>query len=215
MRLSLRRSHRACWRGPLTIGITVLGEVPEGLALLRSGAAPGDDLWVSGCLGDARLALEVFRGHAELPGDAFSAVREAMERPQPRVALGQALRGVATAAIDLSDGLLGDLGHIRRRSGVGATLWLDALPRSAALDAQPDALKRECLLAGGDDYELLFTAPPSAAEAVRAAGLSSGTPVTRIGRIEPAAAGMKVYAEAHGRDPLDLSAYASFDHFKA
>ena len=201
--------------GPLMIGITVFGEVPEGLALLRSGAAPGDELWVSGCLGDARLALEVFRGHAELPGDAFSAVREAMERPQPRVALGQALRGVASAAIDLSDGLLGDLGHIRRRSGVGATVWLDALPRSAALAAQPQALQRECLLAGGDDYELLFTAPAGAADAVRAAGLASGTPVTRIGRIEPAAVGMKVFAEAHGRDPLDLSAFAGFDHFKS
>ncbi len=201
--------------GPLTIGITVFGEVPEGLALLRSGAAPGDELWVSGCLGDARLALEVFRGHAELPGDAFSAVREAMERPQPRVALGQALRGVASAAIDLSDGLLGDLGHIRRRSDVGATVWLDALPRSAALAAQPQALQRECLLAGGDDYELLFTAPAGAADAVRAAGLASGTPVTRIGRIEPSAVGMKVFAEAHGRDPLDLSAFAGFDHFKS
>ncbi|MEK8030408.1 thiamine-phosphate kinase [Ideonella sp. DXS29W] len=201
--------------GPLTIGITVFGEVPEGLALLRSGAMPGDDVWVSGCLGDARLALEVFRGHAALPGEAFTAVREAMERPQPRVALGQALRGVATSAIDLSDGLLGDLAHIRRRSRVGATLWLETLPRSAALDAMPEALQRECLLAGGDDYELLFTAPPSAAEAVRAAGLASGTPVTRIGCIEPAAIGMRVFCETHGSEPLDLSAYAGFDHFKS
>jgi thiamine-monophosphate kinase len=201
--------------GPLTITITVLGQVPPGQALLRSGARAGDELWVSGCLGDARLALEVFRGRAELPGEAFSAVRDAMERPQPRVALGQALRGIASAAIDLSDGLLGDLGHIRRRSGVGATLWLDALPRSAALDAQPDPLRRECLLAGGDDYELLFTAAAERADAVRAAGLASGTPVTRIGRIEPAAAGFKVFAEAHGREPLDLSGLAGFDHFKA
>jgi len=200
--------------GPLTIGITAMGQVPPGQALLRSGARAGDELWVSGCLGDARLALEVFRGRVELPGEAFGAVREAMERPQPRVALGLALRGIATAAIDLSDGLLGDLGHVRRRSGVGATLWLDALPRSAALAAQPVNVQRECLLAGGDDYELLFTAPASAAEAVRAAGVASGTPVTCIGRIEPAAEGLKVYAEAHGREPLDLAAFASFDHFK-
>ena len=200
--------------GPLTIGITAMGQVPPGQALLRSGARAGDELWVSGCLGDARLALEVFRGRVELPGEGFGAVREAMERPQPRVALGLALRGIATAAIDLSDGLLGDLGHVRRRSGVGATLWLDTLPRSAALAAQPVSVQRECLLAGGDDYELLFTAPPSAAEAVRAAGVASGTPVTCIGRIEPAAEGLKVYAEAHGREPLDLAAFASFDHFK-
>lgn len=200
--------------GPLTIGITAMGQVPPGQALLRSGARAGDELWVSGCLGDARLALEVFRGRVELPGEAFGAVREAMERPQPRVALGLALRGIATAAIDLSDGLLGDLGHLRRRSGVGATLWLDALPRSAALAAQPVNVQRECLLAGGDDYELLFAAPASVAEAVRAAGVASGTPVTCIGRIEPAAEGLKVYAEAHGREPLDLAAFASFDHFK-
>jgi thiamine-monophosphate kinase len=200
--------------GPLTIGITAMGQVPPGQALLRSGARAGDELWVSGCLGDARLALEVFRGKVELPGEAFGAVREAMERPQPRVALGLALRGIATAAIDLSDGLLGDLGHVRRRSGVGATLWLDTIPRSAALAAQPVSVQRECLLAGGDDYELLFTAPASAAEAVRAAGVASGTPVTCIGRIEPAAEGLKVYAEAHGREPLDLAAFASFDHFK-
>jgi thiamine-monophosphate kinase len=200
--------------GPLTIGITAMGQVPPGQALLRSGARAGDELWVSGCLGDARLALEVFRGKVDLPGEAFGAVREAMERPQPRVALGLALRGIATAAIDLSDGLLGDLGHVRRRSGVGATLWLDTIPRSAALAAQPVSVQRECLLAGGDDYELLFTAPASAAEAVRAAGVACGTPVTCIGRIEPAAEGLKVYAEAHGREPLDLAAFASFDHFK-
>jgi thiamine-monophosphate kinase len=200
--------------GPLAIGITAMGQVPPGQALLRSGARAGDELWVSGCLGDARLALEVFRGRVALPGEAFGAVREAMERPQPRIGLGLALRGIATAAIDLSDGLLGDLGHVRRRSGVGATLWLDTIPRSAALAAQPVSVQRECLLAGGDDYELLFTAPPSAAEAVRAAGVASGTPVTCIGRIEPAAEGLKVYAEAHGREPLDLAAFSSFDHFK-
>ncbi|HEV8691737.1 MAG TPA: thiamine-phosphate kinase [Ideonella sp.] len=200
--------------GPLTIGITAMGQVPPGEALLRSGARAGDDLWVSGCLGDARLALEVFRGRVELPGEAFGAVREAMERPQPRVALGLGLRGVASAAIDLSDGLLGDLGHVLKRSGVGATVWLDALPRSAALAAQPEGVQRECLLAGGDDYELLFCAPANAAASVREAGLASGTPVTCIGRIEQAAAGLKVYAKAHGHEPLDLAAWAGFDHFK-
>lgn len=201
--------------GPLTITITVMGQLPPGQAILRSGARPGDDLWVSGCLGDARLALEVFRGRAELAGEAFTAVREAMERPQPRVALGQALRGVASAAIDLSDGLLGDLAHIRERSGVGASVWFDALPRSAALDTQPESVRRECLLEGGDDYELLFTAPASNADAVRAAGLAAGTPVTRIGRIVAAAEGLRVFARSHGSEPLDLSSFTGFDHFRA
>ena len=113
--------------------------MPAGQALLRSGARAGDDLWVSGTLGDARLALEVFRGSVALPGAGFEAVRRAMELPQPRVALGLALRGVASSAIDLSDGLVGDLGHVLQRSGVGAMLHADALPRSAVLAAQPPA----------------------------------------------------------------------------
>ena len=119
--------------GPLNICITVFGQVPAGQALLRSGARPGDDLWVSGALGDARLALEVFRGTASLTGEGFETARRGMELPQPRVALGLALRGVASSAIDLSDGLVGDLGHVLQRSGVGAVLHADALPRSTVL----------------------------------------------------------------------------------
>ncbi|HLO95710.1 MAG TPA: thiamine-phosphate kinase, partial [Burkholderiaceae bacterium] len=108
--------------GPLNVCITVMGEAPQGQALLRSGARPGDELWISGTLGDARLALEVFRGTVELPGEDFARVRRAMELPQPRLALGQALRGIATSAIDVSDGLAGDLGHVLKASGVGAEL---------------------------------------------------------------------------------------------
>ncbi|MFG6467953.1 thiamine-phosphate kinase [Roseateles sp. BYS87W] len=192
-------------QGPLNLCITVFGEAPPGQALLRSGARVGDELWVSGRLGDARLALEVFRGRVSLPGDAFAQVRRAMEWPTPRLALGQALRGVATAALDLSDGLLGDLGHLLAASGVGARVELDALPRSEVLAAQPAALQRECLLAGGDDYELVFTAPPGALLP------QVGVPLTRIGRIE-AAPGLRV-VDAAGQ-PVDHGLH-SFDHFQA
>ncbi|HEX3141964.1 MAG TPA: thiamine-phosphate kinase [Rhizobacter sp.] len=198
-------------QGPLNICITVFGEVPPGQALLRSGAQVGDDVYVSGTVGDARLALECFRGSVALPGDAFEQVRRAMELPQPRVALGVALRGVASSAIDVSDGLLGDLGHILKRSSVGATLEVDTVPRSPALAAQPLALKRECTLAGGDDYELVFTAAPTQAAAVQAAAQRAGTAVTRIGRIEREPALMLIDARGQ-RVPHH---FGSFDHFKS
>ncbi|MEO5844418.1 MAG: AIR synthase-related protein, partial [Caldimonas sp.] len=198
-------------RGPLAVCITVLGELPAGAALLRSGARPGDDLYASGTLGDARLALEAFRGQVVLDADAFAQVRKAMELPAPRTALGMRLRGVATSAIDISDGLTGDLGHLLRRSGVGACVDVDALPRSAVLAAQPLAVQRECLLAGGDDYELLFTALPSRRDAVGAAAASAGTAVTRIGRIE---AGDSLRLVDRGGEAV-ASESGSFDHFRA
>ncbi len=197
--------------GPLNLCITVFGQVPPGQALLRSGARPGDELWVSGRLGDARLALEVFRGRVALAGEAFETVRTAMEMPQPRVALGLALRGVASSAIDLSDGLLGDLGHVLKRSQVGATVNVDALPRSSALAAQPSALQHECLLAGGDDYELLFTAPPAARDVVLAAGVRAGVAVTPCGRIE-AQAGLRV---VDAQALAVATPWRAFDHFAA
>jgi thiamine-monophosphate kinase len=174
--------------GPLTVGITVLGEVPPGAALRRDAARVGDDLWVShpagGGIGDARLALEVFRGQVELPGEAFTRLRRAMEWPEPRVALGLALRGVAHAAIDLSDGLAGDLGHVLARSHVGALLEWAALPRSPALSVQPEALQQQCVLGGGDDYELLFSAPVSARAAVQGAADRTAVAVSRVGEIQ-------------------------------
>ncbi|ALT78583.1 thiamine-phosphate kinase [Paucibacter sp. KCTC 42545] len=198
-------------QGPLNICITVMGEAPAGQALLRSGARVGDDIYVSGTLGDARLALEVFRGTVSLGGSDFETVRQAMECPQPRVALGQALRGVASSAIDVSDGLIGDLGHILQASGVGASLEADALPRSAILAAQTLAVQRECGLAGGDDYELVFTAAPTAQAAVLHAAQTSATPVTRIGRIE-AQPGLRLL----DRQGQALAAsFSSFDHFKS
>ena len=198
-------------RGPLNICISIFGEVPAGQALLRSGARAGDDVYVSGTLGDARLALEAFRGTVVLAGEAFAAVRLTMEQPQPRVVLGMALRGVASGAIDISDGLLGDLRHVLRRSGVGATLDVDAVPRSAALAAQPLAVQRECTLAGGDDYELLFTAPPAHADAVREAAVRAQAAVTRIGRIE-AEAGLRL---RNARGCTLTRAFHGFDHFRS
>jgi thiamine-monophosphate kinase len=208
--------------GPLAIGITVMGEVPAGQALLRSGAQPGDDLWVSGLPGEARLALEAFRGtlHPGLSADTFEAVRLAMECPVPRVALGEGLRGLATSAIDVSDGLLGDLGHILQRSKVGASVWVDALPVSPHLHGREQALQRDCMLAGGDDYELLFTVPAARRAQVQALGDALGLPLTRIGCTE-ADPGLRLWHGALGEQPAWVGCselanrWTSFDHFKA
>ncbi len=201
--------------GPLTVGITVVGEVPPGQALRRDAARAGDDLWVShppgGGIGDARLALEVFRDQAQVDADAFAALRRAMERPQPRVALGIGLRGVAHAAIDLSDGLCGDIGHVLARSRVGAELEFAALPRSRVLAAQPDAMQQRCLLGGGDDYELLFSAPPSSRTAVQRAADGAGVAVARIGVVQ-AQAGLRVRWPDGRVTPWPTR---GFDHFAA
>jgi thiamine-monophosphate kinase len=199
-------------RGPLNICITVFGEVPTGAALLRSGTRAGDDIWVSGTLGDARLALEVFRGTLALPADVFAAARQRMEQPTPRVALGLALRGTASAAVDVSDGLVGDLGHILASSRVGATLDADvaaSVVAAATGSGLGTDVLRTCALSGGDDYELVFTAAPSARAAVEQAGKESATRVTRIGRIE-ADAGLRI-VDASGA-PI-AQRFGSFDHF--
>ncbi|WP_349280088.1 thiamine-phosphate kinase [Polaromonas hydrogenivorans] len=208
-------------QGPLNICITVFGEVPvvngKSQALLRSGARAGDDIYVSGTLGDARLALEAMRGSINLPADLLAQARGRLERPTPRVALGQALRGVASAALDISDGLLGDLRHILKASGVGATLDTSiAIELIAARDHPACAkglisLKNQLdyVLAGGDDYELAFTAPVSAREAVLAAERQAGTPVTRIGCID-AEPGLRL---VDGSGQAVSNSYTSFDHF--
>ena len=203
--------------GPLTICVTIFGEVPAGQALLRSGARTGDDIWVSGTLGEARLALDALRGQFALPADMLAHLRQRLERPTPRVALGLALRGVATSALDLSDGLLGDLGHILRASGVGACIdtskTIDLIAssvRSISAKGQFDInYLQQCTLAGGDDYELAFTAAPARRGAVAAAAQASGTAVARIGVVE-GAPGLRLI-DAQGR-PVAQS-YASFDHF--
>ena len=204
-------------QGPLNICITVMGQVPSGQALLRSGAQPGDDIYVSGSVGDARLALEVFRGNVQvgmqISADAFVQARERMERPTPRVALGQALRGVATAAIDVSDGLLGDLGHILKASSCGAEIAIDSIAACAAFAWTTHSLSvqmcREMTAAGGDDYELVFTAPPSARDAVAQAAASATLPAKRIGRITAERA--LVLRDAQGEQVANT--FASFDHF--
>jgi thiamine-monophosphate kinase len=168
--------------GPLTLSLTAIGQVPEGQALRRRGALPGDDLWVSGTLGDAALGLLVLQGKLDSPGNGRDFLIRRYRRPQPRLALGQGLRGLAHAALDISDGLLADLGHILDASGVGAELRADQLPLSPAARDLPGA--RDAALSGGDDYELLFTAPAAGREEVVALARRLGLPLTRIGRIE-------------------------------
>lgn len=204
-------------QGPLNICITVFGEVPAGQALLRSGARAGDDIYVSGTVGDARLALEALLGHIHLPDELLAQARLRLERPTPRVALGLALRGIASSAMDVSDGLLGDFGHILKASGVGAIIRTDETIKLIAASAYPSSargqlkqkLLHQCTLAGGDDYELLFTAPPQHRAAVAEAATQSQTPVTRIGQVE-AAPGLRLL-DAQGM-PVE-NRFASFDHF--
>lgn len=203
--------------GPLNICITVIGEVPPQLALRRDAAQPGDDIWISGTLGDARAGLGVLRNEWTVDPDDAATFCRALERPEPRVALGLALRGHARAALDISDGLAGDLLHILERSRVNAVVDVDAIPRSAALRRLPSEVQRRCTLAGGDDYELCFTAPAHARADVEAAGKSVSLPVTRIGTItalqnavdDPAI----TWHDAAGA-PLTLT-LQGFDHFHA
>ncbi len=172
-------------RGPLNICITVFGQIRPGRALRRDAARVGDDIYLSGRTGEARLALELLRNTPWANGlkTELAALRARLERPTPRLALGQALAGLAHAAIDLSDGLVGDLGHVLRASAVGAHIELNALPVAPALQTLPETQALTCLLQGGDDYELLFTAPVSARAAVLQAAQASDTPVQRIGTV--------------------------------
>ncbi|MQA23154.1 thiamine-phosphate kinase [Rugamonas rivuli] len=198
-------------KGPLTICITVFGEVRPGQALRRSGARAGDDIWISGTLGDARLALGGYRLELSMDAASLQAAAVRLHTPTPRVALGMLLaqQGLASSAIDISDGLVGDLGHILKQSGVGATLDLDALPAGAVLVTRDAAMRRAYTAAGGDDYELCFTAPASARADVLAAAASVATPVTRVGSIE-AAPGLRLVDAAGAALDLQLE---SFDHF--
>lgn len=170
-------------RGSLNLCITILGEVEAGRALRRDAAQVGDDIWVSGELGGAALALRYLQGQTALSEAAARSVVARLETPIPRVALGRALIGHARAAIDLSDGLIGDLGHILERSGLGAEVEVDSLPMHPALSQLSPDLARTCTLVGGDDYELCFTANPDTRVAIQTEGASVGVAVSRIGSI--------------------------------
>jgi thiamine-monophosphate kinase len=200
-------------RGPRNLCLTIVGEVPAGTAMKRSGAMPDDDVYVSGTLGDAALGLAVLQGLARASDTDFASARARLETPEPRVALGERLRGVATAAIDVSDGLTGDLRHILNSSGMGATIDVARIPRSPCLDAMLGGAARDaalaCILGGGDDYELCFTAPAASREAVAAVARAEDVPLTRIGTIT-AVPGLIVRDERGV--PLS-SLPRSFDHF--
>jgi thiamine-monophosphate kinase len=173
--------------GPTALSLTAIGEVAADAEIRRSGARAGDELWLSGTVGDAFLGLRAARGgYAGLSAEHRAELIDRFRLPQPRVSLGPALAGTAHAMIDVSDGLLADLGHICETSRVGAVVELPALPLSpgarAALALEPGAAP--LLATGGDDYELLFTAAPDAGEAVRGIGARLGVGVTRIGRVE-------------------------------
>jgi thiamine-monophosphate kinase len=193
-------------RGPLTVTVALAGSVPAGQALRRSGARPGDDLWISGTPGDAAAGLAVLQGRLPAQGRARDALLHRFQLPEPRVALGLALRGLASSCIDISDGLAGDLAKLCAASGVGADVESRELPLSAGLcsAAGPEARLR-LALGGGDDYELLFSAP--AAHRAQLAALEAGAVLRRIG-VMSATAGVRINGV-----PPEREAGHGFDHF--
>jgi len=201
-------------QGSLCINITIFGEVSPIRALRRIGANVGDDIYISHPIQDGigapRLLYEALCGRTQLTANAFDIGMQRTELPSPRVELGIALQGIATSAIDVSDGLIGDLSHLLSNSRVGARIEVDSIPRSSALHNQPIELQRLCILAGGDDYELLFTAPPSQRANILTAAHQCQLAVTSIGRIEERI-GTYLY-DARGQRIANT--YHSFDHFE-
>jgi len=191
-------------RGPRAFCVTILGEAPAGRALRRNGAKAGDSIWVSGKPGRAALGLAHLQGSTKLAEPALNECLAALHRPQPRVALGLALRGIASAAIDVSDGLLADLGHILEQSKLAARLQIPNLPAAG--------LERDCLLAGGDDYELLFTAAPEFDSDIKALAGKLELPLTRIGEIVAGPSGELVLCDDGGN--VITPATRGYDHFK-
>ncbi len=198
-------------RGPLNLCITIMGEVPQGKALRRDCAQAGDEIWVSGKLGDAALALAHLQGKLKLDDADFKATATALHYPVPRVALGLALRGLAHSAIDISDGLLADLGHILERSNVAAEIQFSALPVSTHLRPYlRQALGRQCALAGGDDYELCFTAATARHAEIEKLAAQLALPLSCIGKIAAGSACKIVAADGS----VMTIGETGYDHFK-
>jgi len=200
-------------RGPLSMTLTVIGEADPNKVLRRDRAHEGDDVWISGDLGGASLALRHLRGEIQLSPGEWVIASDRLHRPLPRVGLGLALRGLAHAAIDISDGLLADLGHICERSMLSATLDWQAIPRSPSLGAMPEQLQMDCALAGGDDYELCFAAAPQERAAIEAAGRELSLPLARVGSMQSfTGTGSPVEVlDASGKKILMLR--TGYDHF--
>lgn len=197
-------------RGSLTLCVTIFGEVPVPQALRRSGARINDEIWVSGRLGDAALALAHLQNHVVLKADDFSACAPALHQPQPRVALGLALRGLAHCAIDISDGLLADLGHILDASQVAAEIDFSALPISQALQSYMDSsFGQKCILSGGDDYELCFTAAAVHHSMLLDISTKLDLPLTCIGKI---IAGNGCIVRDTAGNVINMEA-SGYDHF--
>lgn len=186
-----------------------MGELPAGKGLTRAGARVGDDVWVSGTPGDAFAALGQIFGYWTFAEPLFGYFRSRMDLPEPRVTLGRGLLNVATACCDISDGLVGDLKHILERSGVSARLFWPAFPKSDAMELLPEAVQQRCVLSGGDDYELLFTASSHRREEIEQIAERAGTRVSRIGEIVPAEEPLKII-DANGSG---VACATSFNHF--
>ncbi|MEN6586143.1 MAG: AIR synthase-related protein, partial [Sulfuricella sp.] len=196
---------------PLNICVQIMGEVPAGQALRRDGARPGDEIWVSGTLGNAALALAHYQRRVELVHMEAAAMLPFLHLPQPRVAAGIALRGIATAAIDISDGLLADLGHILEQSALGAEIHFERLPLHEVMRRHIGLeIAQNCVLAGGDDYELCFAAPADRHETILELARKLELPLTCIGRMT-AAAGLQLLRDG---EIMKVSA-KGFDHFAA
>ena len=200
-------------RGPLSMTLTIFGEVEAGRALRRGGAKAGDDVWVSGTLGGAALALMHLQQKLTLAPRAFAVIEDRLHQPTPRIRLGQALLGVATAAIDISDGLLADLGHICERSQLMATIERASIPMSPALLGVRADLRDTCVLAGGDDYELCFTAPAGQRAHIDALAGALALPLTRIGSMLPRNEGAPQVMVRDERQRDVTPAVAGYDQF--
>ncbi len=172
--------------GPLTLSITAIGSIPMQAAIRRSGAQIGDDIWVSGAVGDARLALAALRHEVDLSKEDYQLIAPRLHQPTPRIRLGLALRGIASAALDVSDGLLGDLMHILKQSKVAAEINLTHIPKSPTLQKQNLEIQHQFAASGGDDYELCFTAPHNQRAAILEISKQLHIPLTQIGHIIPA-----------------------------